>query len=128
MLWRSELSDEPIQSAVTISPLATELRSRHRGRLSPIPVRQSGAASRWTPEGVRHPVRQPPSTIAEIVSGGTLWEVRDKAEDRSRAPRVTPDSVQCLHARNQAIPADRIGQSCGLSVQAESGGAGQDRK
>ena len=52
-------------------------------------------------------------------------EVKDKApEDRSWAQLVTRNSVQCLHARNKAIPADRVGQSCGLSVQAESGGAG----
>ncbi len=33
--------------------------------------------------------------------------------------------LQCLHVRNEDDPPHRDGQSCGLSFQAESGGAGQ---
>jgi hypothetical protein len=35
-----------------------------------------------------------------------------------------PLPVKCLHGRNQTNPAYRAGKSCGLSEQAESGGAG----
>jgi hypothetical protein len=60
--------------------------------------------------------------MEESVSEVTVHDRGSK--DRSRTQLVARNSVQCLHVRNKAIPADRVGQSCGLSLQAESGGAG----